>query len=58
MEDGSDKMKPRNKLEVPYRPKKNAKCVRINRWRKSLRAIFADDIRRDRRIKSLSVSPA
>ena len=38
--------------------KKNDRCVLINRWRKSL-AIFADDqIRRDRRIKSPSVSLA
>ena len=42
----------------PRSAKKIARCVRINRWRKS-QAIFAgDQIRRDRRIKSPGVSPA
>ena len=42
----------------PRSAKKNARCVRISRWRKSL-AIFADDqVRRDRRIESPRVSLA
>ena len=54
---------PRNKIEVPHRrkgekKKKIATCVRINRWQKSLVIFAGDKIRRDRRIKSPSVSPA
>ena len=53
---------PRNKIEVPHRrkgeKKKIAKCVRINQWQKSLVIFAGDKIRRDRRIKSPSVSPA
>ena len=37
---------------------KIARCVRINRWRKSLAIFAGDQIRRDRRIKSPGVSPA
>ena len=57
LQNGSVKMEPENKLEVPHRRdrrKKIAKCVRINQ-----RRIFAgDQIRRDQRIKSPGGSPA
>ena len=56
----SDMVEPENKLEVPHhrdRGKNIAKCVRINRWRKSLAIFAGDQIRRDRRIKSPGVSP-
>ena len=54
-------MEPGNKVEVPHRRdrrKKVARCVRINRWRKSLAIFAGDQIRRDRPIKSPGVSPA
>ena len=38
--------------------KKIARCVRINRWRKSLAIFAGNQIRRDRHIKSLGVSSA
>ena len=50
-----------NKVEAPHRRdrrKKIARCVRINRWRKSLAIFAGDQILRDRRIKSPGVSPA
>ena len=37
---------------------KIARCVHINRWRKSLAIFVGDQIRRDGRIKSPGVSPA
>ena len=37
--------------------KKIARCVRINRWRKSFAIFAGDQIRSDRRIKSPGVSP-
>ena len=40
------------------RRKKIARCVRINRWRKSLAIFTGDQIRRDRCIKSPGVSLA
>ena len=42
----------------PRSAKKIVRCVRINRWRKTLAIFAGDQIRRNRRIKSPGVSPA
>ena len=48
----------RLKCHIAAIGEKIAKCVRNNWWRKSLAIFAADPIRRDRRIKSPSVSSA